>query len=168
MIKDLKKLGIGVGFRPQIKADIFAHKKQIDFLEITADHYLDASPSKYEELELLKHNFSLIPHGLNLSLGSAEGLDEIYLEKFAELVDNIKPEWFSDHICFTRSGGINIGHLSPLPFTKESLRVLSDNITKVKKRIPIPLILENITYVFRYPHSEMNEAKFLRTIAGRN
>lgn len=155
---------IGLGFRPQLKSDIFLNQKEIDFLEITADHYIDATVGKLAELELLKNHFPLIPHGLGLSLGSAEGVDESYLEKFAALVDNVQPEWFSDHICFTKSGGVDIGHLSPVPFTKESLRVLIRNILRVKERIKKTLILENITYMFRYPFAEMDEAEFLRTL----
>lgn len=140
------------------------HRKEIDFLEITADHYIDATRVKLAELKLLKQHFTLIPHGLGLSLGSAEGVDEIYLEKFAGLVENVQPEWFSDHICFTKSGGVDIGHLSPVPFTKESLKVLIRNISRVKERIKTPFILENITYMFRYQNNEMDEADFLWTL----
>lgn len=163
-MRDEKTTKIGVGFRPQFKSEIFLHREKIDFLEITADHYLDATAQKLAELELLKQHFSLIPHGLSLSLGSAEGVDESYLEKFAALVENVQPEWFSDHICFTKSGGINIGHLSPVPFTTESLKVLVRNILHVKNRIKIPFILENITYMFRYPFAEMDEAEFLKIL----
>ena len=35
---------IGLGVRPQLKSDIFLNRPEIDFLELTADHYLDASP----------------------------------------------------------------------------------------------------------------------------
>ena len=155
---------VGLGFRPQLKSEIFLHRAEIDFLEITADHYLEATPAKQEELELLKFHFPLIPHGLNLSLGSAEGLNEDYLEKFAELIDELEPEWFSDHICFTRSGSVDIGHLAPVPFTREAVRVLARNVAAVKKRIKTPLILENITYMFRYPSAEMSEAEFLHRV----
>ena len=162
--KEKGKMKVGLGFRPQLKSEIFLHQEEIDFLEITADHYIDATTQKLAELELLKQHFPLIPHGLSLSLGSVEGIDEIYLEKFAGLVENVQPEWFSDHICFTKSGGIDIGHLSPVPFTRESLKVLIRNISHVKKRIKTPLILENITYMFRYPFAEMDEAEFLRIL----
>jgi uncharacterized protein len=110
----LPKLGIGLGFREPFRAELFLNQSKIDFLEITADHYFDASPRKLEELEMLKQHFPLIPHGLNLSLGSAEGIDEEYLEKFANLIEKIQPAWFSEHICFTKSGGRQIGHLAPL------------------------------------------------------
>ena len=161
----LPKLGVGLGFREQFRGEVFLHRTDIDFLEITADHYLDASPQKLNELDLLAAHFTLIPHGLNLSLGSAEGIDEVYLEKLARLIDRIKPAWWSEHVCFTKSGGIDIGHLAPLPFTVEAIEVLCRNISKVKSVINLPLVLENITYMVNFPFAEMSEAKFLRILA---
>lgn len=163
-MQNLSKLGVGIGFREQFRADIFLHQAEIDFLEITAEHYLDARPQKLEELKLLKEHFPLIPHSLEMSLGSAEGIDENYLEKIAELVAFTEPAWFSDHICFTKSGGVNIGHLAPVPYTMEALKVFVRNISKVKNRIKTPFILENITYMMRFPSSEMSEGEFIRRI----
>jgi len=155
------KTKIGLGFREPFRADIFLNQDKIDFLEITTDHYLDAKPEKIEELKLLKEHFPLIPHSLELSLGSAEGIDENYLEKVAEVVEFVEPEWFSDHICFTKSGGVKIGHLAPVPYTDESLKVFVGNISKVKKRISAPFILENISYLMQFPSSQMREAEFI-------
>ncbi|CAN5420572.1 DUF692 domain-containing protein [soil metagenome] len=155
---------IGIGFREQFRADIFLHQANIDFLEITSDHYLDAKPDKFEELKLLKEHFPLIPHSLDLSLGSAEGIDEEYLEKVADLVEFVEPEWFSDHLCFTKSGGVKIGHLAPVPYTNEALKIFVKNIAQVKKRIKTPMILENITYLVQFSSSEMREAEFLSKI----
>ena len=163
-MENLPKLGIGIGFREKFRADLFLHRNEVDFLEITADHYLDAGAQKLEELKLLKNHFPLIPHSLELSLGSAEGIDEEYLEKVAELVEFVAPKWFSDHLCFTKSGGVNIGHLAPVPYTNEAIKVFVRNISKVKRRIKTPLILENITYLVRFPSSEMSEAKFIKTV----
>lgn len=163
-MKSLTKLGIGIGFREQFRADIFLNQDKIDFLEITTDHYLDAKPQKIEELKLLKEHFPLIPHSLELSLGSAEGIDEDYLEKVAEIVEFAEPAWFSDHLCFTKSGGVKIGHLAPVPYTTEAIKVFVKNITKVKSRIKTPLILENITYLVQFPSSEMRESEFIKTI----
>ncbi len=163
-MKNLPHLGVGLGFRPNLRTDIFLNRKEIDLLEITTDHYIDAPKTKLDELELLAATFPLIPHSLELSLGSAEGIDQEYLEKVAEIVEIVKPAWFSDHICFTRSGGIKIGHLAPVPFTDEALRTFNQNIEKVKKRISTPLILENITYNLKYPSSEMSETAFIRKL----
>jgi uncharacterized protein (UPF0276 family) len=159
-----KRPRVGVGFRERFRAEIFLNQEKIDFLEITTDHYLDAKASKIEELKLLKEHFPLIPHSLELSLGSAEGIDEEYLEKVAELVEFVQPEWFSDHLCFTRSGGVKIGHLAPVPYTKEAIKVFVKNIKKVKSRVKTPLILENITYLVRFQSSEMSEAGFIKAV----
>lgn len=155
---------IGIGFREQFRADIFLHQAEIDFLEITSDHYLDAAPKKLEELKLLKEHFPLVPHSLELSLGSAEGIDEEYLEKVAGLIEFTEPEWFSDHLCFTKSGGVKIGHLAPVPFTSEALKIFERNISTVKKRVKTPLILENITYMMRFQSSEMSEGEFIKRV----
>ena len=163
-MKQLPKLGIGIGFREAFRADLFLHQSEIDFLEITADHYFDANRKKLDELELLKQHFPLIPHGLNLSLGSAEGVDAHYLDKFAALVERLNPAWFSEHICFTKSGGKQIGHLAPVPYTNEAVRVFVKNITRVKKIINTPLILENITSNVRFPSSEMSESQFITKV----
>ncbi|MCY7344722.1 MAG: DUF692 domain-containing protein [Pyrinomonadaceae bacterium] len=164
MLQELSNLGIGIGFREPFRADLFIHRDKIDFLEITADHYFDANRKKLAELDLLNEHFPLIPHGLNLSLGSAEGIDENYLEKFAALVEKLNPAWFREHLCFTKSGGKQIGHLAPVPYTDEAVKVFVKNISHVKTRINTPLILENITYNVRFPSSEMTEAEFITRI----
>lgn len=155
---------IGLGFREQFRGSIFLNQDKIDFLEITTDHYLDANHEKLDELKLLKEHFPLISHSLELSLGSAEGIDEEYLEKVAELVEFVDPNWFSDHLCFTKSGGVKIGHLAPVPYTREAIKVFVKNILQVKNRIKTPLILENITYLVSFPSSEMSESAFIKTI----
>jgi uncharacterized protein (UPF0276 family) len=164
MIAELANLGVGLGFRERFRADVMLNRASIDFLEITADHYLDAHRSKLDELRLLKEHFTLIPHSLDLSLGSAEGVDEAYLEKLAALIEFIDPPWFSDHVCFTRSGGVAIGHLAPVPQTREALDVFARNIGRVKSLIKKPLVLENISYLMHFPSSEMSESEFLTRV----
>ncbi|NUJ81134.1 DUF692 domain-containing protein [Methylocystis sp. FS] len=158
---DAPALGSGLGYRPQCRADLFAHRDDVDFIEIIADHYLDASKEKLAELELLRAHFPLVAHGLDLSIGSADGVDSCYLDKIAALIERIDPPWWSEHLCFTRAGGISIGHLASLPFTQEAIDVVARNVEIVRRRIKTPLILENITCVVRIPGGEMDEAEFL-------
>lgn len=167
MLSQLPTLGVGLGFREPFRSDLFLHQRDVDFLEITADHYLDVSPQKMQELELLARHFTLIPHGINLSLGSAEGLDTSYARKFADLVQQLNPPWWSEHIAFTRAGGVDIGHLSPLPFTHEAVEVLCRNIIEMRRYVDVPLILENITYMVEMPGAEMSEAQFLTELLER-
>jgi uncharacterized protein len=157
-------LGVGLGFRPSFRADLFRQRDQVDFLEITADHYFKAPPEKLAELDLLAAHFPLIPHGLDLSLGSAEGVDAAYLELFAALVARVSPPWWSEHLAFTRAGGVSIGHLAALPFTREAVDAVVRNVETVRCAIDVPLILENITVSVQVPGSEMDEPAFLTEV----
>lgn len=164
----LPLLGVGIGYRPSFQSTLFEHRKEIDFLEIIADHYFEPSSSQRAELELLKNNFPLIPHGLALSLGSAEGIDKSYLRSFASVVERVQPAWCSDHIAFTRAGGVDIGHLTAIPKTRASLLALKKNIQRVRDVVDVPLILENITESLRYPGDEFSDAEFLGEICEQN
>jgi uncharacterized protein (UPF0276 family) len=168
MLSHLPTLGVGLGFREPFKSDLFLNRQQVDFLEIVAEHYLDAPVQKQQELEILAAHFPIIPHAINLSLGSAEGLDTDYLRKLAALIKQLNPPWWSEHISFTKAGGVDIGHLSPLPYTKEAVEVLCRNIAQVRRFIDVPLILENITYMVKLPGAEMTEAQFLAEVVERS
>lgn len=168
MLSQLPTLGAGLGFRQPFKSDLFLNRQQVDFLEIVAEHYLDSPWHKQQELELLAAHFPIIPHAINLSLGSAEGLDVDYLRKLAALVKQLNPPWWSEHICFTQAGGVDIGHLSPLPYTKEAVEVVCRNIAEVRRWIDVPFIVENITYMVTLPGAEMTEAQFLAEIVERS
>lgn len=160
-ISTISKLGVGLSFRSHFSGDVFQYRDNIDFIEIIADHYIDCSSEKLSELKLLLKYFTVIPHAINLSLGSAEGIDKVYLKKLGKLLNLIQPPYWSEHISFTKVAGIEIGHLSPLPFTDQSIQTLVSNITLVQEEIKYPLILENISYLVKIPVNEMTEGEFL-------
>ncbi|MGB0582911.1 MAG: DUF692 domain-containing protein [Limisphaerales bacterium] len=164
---DLPVLGVGMGYRDRYAKEVFEHADEIGFLEITADHFLEAPKPRREFLDRLRDRFTLIPHGLNLSLGSAEGLNRPYLEQLAGMVELVQPPWWSEHICFTQAGGVEIGHLAPVPFSREGLDTLCENIRIANECIETPLILENITYPFAMPGTDCEEVDFLNELLDR-
>ena len=79
-LEALPSLGSGIGYRDPWFNDLMGEEGgQADFLEITADHFLDAPAWKMRELDALAERFTLIPHALDLSIGTAEGIDEVRL-----------------------------------------------------------------------------------------
>jgi uncharacterized protein (UPF0276 family) len=166
-LANLPQLGVGIGFREPFRSELFFNQDKVDFLEIVAEHYLDVTQSQQQELELLMAHFPIVPHAINLSIGSAEGIDEDYLQKLAKLINKINPPWWSEHLSFTRARGVEIGHLSPLPYTPEAVDVVCQNIEQIKRYIDVPLILENITYLLTIPGAQMTEAQFIGEVAER-
>ncbi len=159
----------GYSYRRGYSAQTYAARAQIDVLEIVADHFFSQSAACANELALLAEHFTLLPHGLDLSLGSAEGLNEEYLARFADVIRRSGAPWWSEHVAFTRAGGISIGHLAPLPFTSEALDVVARNLERARAVIgrDLPCLLENIASTLVLPGAEMDEARFLAELVSR-
>jgi len=166
-IEALPCLGAGIGFRRPLARDIAARAEEIDFLEIIAEHYFDPTPYDERELRELALRFPLIPHCLGLSVASVEPAPRDYLLNINRLVNRIRPAWWSDHLAMTRAGRIDIGHLAPLPFTREMLDTVCFNIERARSEIHSPFIIENIAYTLRLPGAEMSEAEFLSEVVER-
>jgi len=157
----------GISLRRAHAAEAFVRSDSLDLIEIVADHFLRSHPRHNAELEALRSRFTIVPHGLDLSLGSAEGLNERYLRDLKALIDVLQPPYWTEHVAFTRAGGRAIGHLAPIPFTHEALDVLCRNVLRAQVEIGFPLALENIACPFDVPFAEMTEGAFLTQLVER-
>ena len=168
-IQALPVLGVGLGFRKSLKKEIFAHRQDIDFLELITEQYTDPSLGQLRELRALRRASPLVLHGLDLSLGSAHPCDPRFLRAIASVIRVVRPLWWSEHIAMTRSGLLDIGHLAPLPFTEQTVETVCRNIAAAKGALPaVPLILENISYTHHFSGNELTEAEFIRAILERS
>lgn len=165
---EITLLGAGIGYREELKNEILFDKNGIDFVEVIGDHFLSLSQEKLEELQELMDEYPVIPHFIGCSFGSVNGVDNEYVERVARLVEVINPPFWSEHISFVTTHGIEIGHLTPVPYTSEAFDTFSSNIQSTKSLVPAPLILENITYVIDDPIKEMTDVEFLNRLSEEN
>jgi len=158
----LPYLGAGLGWRPPLEG-LFAHEGVADFIEIMTDDFLD--PVWDASLLRLSRHYPVIPHGVELSVGSCEGLDPEYLLQVKRILARCKSPWWSDHLCFTHGSGIKTWSLNPLPCTEEALTVVLANAKHAIKTVGAPLLLENPAYYWRPELSEqLTDAAFFRKI----
>lgn len=162
-ILNIPHLGSGLGFRSALKQKIIEAKEEIDFLEIISDNFIGPE-ADLETLEEICSHFPVIPHSVGLSIGSADGVDETYLQKIRDVSDITGSPYYSEHLCHTRAPGIDLGHLSPLWFTEEMLQHTISNVHRVQDTLGKPLILENVTYLFAIPEAEMSQAAFFNRL----
>jgi uncharacterized protein (UPF0276 family) len=155
-------LGQGVGWRPEIALAI-DRRPGLGFVELIAEDYGDAPiPAAVDQLR--RRGVAVVPHGISLSLGSAEPPDAKKLSRLARLAERVGAPLVSEHVCFVRAGGLESGHLLPLPRTREALDVLIANVRRAAAALPVPLALENISTLFEWPGAEMSEPAFLRAL----
>jgi uncharacterized protein (UPF0276 family) len=161
-LKSIPKLGMGLGYRSDISEEIKSNQSAVDFLEIIPEQFFNRN---YETiLGELKNDFVMIPHGVDLSLGSASGIDKEHLKKLKKVIDFINPPYWSEHLSFTQSRIHNIGHLSPIVRTQVMLDLVVENINKAVDVIEKPLIIENVTYMVDFKNQEMTEPDFFNRL----
>lgn len=155
--------GSGLGYRRELRAQTFAAREAIDFLELLTDQFIE-EPRHIREVEEVCAVFPAIPHGIGLSVGSAGGLDDDYLQAIKRISDITGSPYYSEHLCMTRAPGIDIGHLSPLWFTEEVLAQTIANVRHAQEVLEKPLVLENVTYLFDIPGGTISQAEFFQRL----
>lgn len=154
-------LGAGLSYRWHLNAQIMAHKDQIDWLEVTPEHFFPLNADARLRLSLLARRFPLAGHGLELSLGSRGPEAPGYVDSLRDLLEHTGSLWHGDHLCMTQSQSLPIRALTPVPFVEEALAVAAENVRSLQPRLGRPLIVENIAYCITWPLNVMDEATFI-------
>lgn len=132
---------LGLGYRQELAAWLDSCPDGVDCIEITAEHFFGND----KKLTELKHKYPIMVHGLGISLGTPGPMARDYLDKFVGVCDAANADWVSEHIAFTRTAEIDLGHLNPIPYTRETLEYFAEHALELKSACQKPLILENIT-----------------------
>ncbi len=159
-------LGLGIGWRPEIALAI-DRRRDLGFVELLAEDFFDGDRLPIPVEHLRERGVRIVPHGVGLSLGGAEPIDRKRLDALARLARRVDAPLVSEHIAFVRGGGIESGHLLPLPRTRAAVELVVANIREAKAALGIPLAVENIASLFEWPDAEMDEAAFLAEVVER-
>lgn len=155
-----RALGLGVGWRRELS--LFVERNaRIDFVEVLAEHLDPVRPLPAPLERLRERGLACVLHGVGLSLGGVEPLDPRRLDRLARLAERLGAVCVSEHVSFVRAGGLDSGHLLPLPRTEEALEILCQNVRAAQAVLPVPLALENVAGLFEWPAAQMDEATFL-------
>ena len=137
-------------------------------LEIIADNYmfLKGGPALYH-LARIKERTTVVVHGVGLNIASAYNLDRNYCYALKDFCNFINPTVISDHLCFSASPTHNSFDLLPIPFTNETLNLVSEKINIVQDIIQKQLTLENISSYVSYQENSYTEIEFLNELCKR-
>jgi uncharacterized protein (UPF0276 family) len=158
-------LGFGLGLRSEHYTELLEGEHQLDWLEIISENYMVAGGKPLYYLDQMRERYHLVMHGVSLSIGSVDPLNNQYLNDLKKLAERVEPKWISDHLCWTGTQGINLHDLLPLPYTEEALAHLVARITQVQDFLGQRILLENVSSYLTYQHSTISEWEFLRAVA---
>jgi uncharacterized protein (UPF0276 family) len=164
MTNDKRQPAIGIGYRAAIGDWTRENLEQFDVLEVTVDHCFSSGKFVASAIFDLVDRIPLTAHGIGLSIGTDVPLDLAYLDKVAAIVERLKAPAYSEHLAFTRTPGRDLANLLPVPKTQAVAESIIAKVRTVQSRVPVPFLLENITYLFEWPDSKMSDAEFLNLI----
>ncbi|WP_344795842.1 DUF692 domain-containing protein [Litoribacillus peritrichatus] len=158
-------LGFGVGLRSQHFPYLMNNDDpMVDWFEIISENFIDNYGYGRHVLAQLRAKRPIVMHGVSMNIGSTDPLNSEYLRKLKELAEFIKPEWISDHLCWTGFAGINSHDLLPLPLTDESLNHVISRVNQVQDILERPLVLENPSTYLEYEYSHLSEPEFFNEL----
>ncbi len=160
-------LGSGIGYRRDLAGFVHARGATIDFFEVMPEHVFQGSADARERLLAATRGKPVVTHSVSLSVGTATGADIPFAGKMDAINQRLSAPWCSDHLSFTRIGDRNIGQLTPLPYTDETLRVVVANVKAIQDQVHVPFLLENISQYFQFRGADMTEPEFFQEVVGR-
>ncbi len=158
-------LGHGIGLRPKHYPRVWEGVAQVDWFEVISENFMIRGGRPLAVLERARAQAPLVLHGVSLSLGSTDPLNNAYLHDLQMLVHRFEPAWVSDHLCWGSIGGHYAHDLLPLPYTEEALTQVVERVQLVQDRLGRQILIENVSSYLTFSHSAMPEWEFLAEIA---
>lgn len=165
--KPWSDLGFGVGLRVEHYDDVLAGVREVDWFEAISENYMDTGGRPLAILEAVRRDYPVALHGVALSIGSMDPLDETYLSSLSRLIERIEPAIVSDHLCFSSYGGRQLHDLLPMPLTEEALDHVIERIRRVQDVLGRRILLENPSTYLAWKSSIIPEAEFLAEMCER-
>jgi uncharacterized protein len=156
---------VGIGWRPEIDLTV-ERLAGVDFVEVVAEN-IDPGRLPGSLRVLRGRGLPVLPHGVTLGLGGAAPPDPGRLAHLARCAEALGSPLVSEHVAFVRAGGLEAGHLLPVPRTRDALEVLVANVRLARAALPVPVVLENVAPLLGWPDDELTDGEFLAELVER-
>ncbi|MDF1819450.1 MAG: DUF692 domain-containing protein [Immundisolibacteraceae bacterium] len=134
----------------------------IDFFEVAPENWIGVGGRLGHKFRQVVEQRPLLCHGLSLSLGGPDPIDELLLKRVKRFLDEFEVVAYSEHLSSNCIDG-QLYELVPIPFTDEAVRFVAERIRRVQDILERPLIIENISY-YAAPGKQIEELDFIRNL----
>jgi len=156
----------GIGLRFKHHETVLDTRADVAWFELHTENYIGGG-STPAVLDAVRRDYPVSLHGVGLSLGSAEGLDPVHLERVRSVIDRVEPGLVSEHLSWSVVGGVYLADLLPLPMTEEALEVICRNLDQAQTCLKRRILVENPSTYLQFRHSTIPEWEFLAAVADR-
>jgi uncharacterized protein (UPF0276 family) len=157
----------GLGLKPEHYAEILSTLPKVGFFEVHAENYMGDGGPPHRYLAAIAQHYPLSLHGVGLSIGGADDLDDAHLARLKRLIALYRPASFSEHLAWSTHEGAYFNDLLPLPYTPGTLERVCAHIDRVQDELGMRMLLENPSTYLLFEESTIDEVDFLEAIARR-
>jgi uncharacterized protein len=154
----------GVGLKPEHYHDILGKNPDIGWFEVHPENYMGEGGAPHHYLEKIRALYPLSLHGVGLSIGAVQPLNEQHLMRLKALMDRYQPESFSEHLAWSTHESHFLNDLLPLPYTQDTLMLVSQHIDQVQTYLGRKMLIENPSTYIQFRHNDMSEIEFLKAL----
>ena len=155
--------GAGLGLRRDFLSEIVASSPEdVQFYEVAPENWLNIGGRLGKQFRALTERYAFICHGLSLSIGSPDPLDEQFVAEVKNFMREHQIKFYSEHLSYCSARG-HLYDLMPIPFTPEAVHYVAARIRRVQDILEQKIALENVSY-YAAPGKEMDEIDFFNAV----
>lgn len=156
--------GAGLGLKRELMPALQAGVPEcIDFFEIAPENWIGVGGRPGKQLAWFAERYPMVCHGLSLSLGGPDPLNEVFLQRVKQFLDHYQIPLYTEHLSYCSDGGY-LYDLLPIPFTEEAVKYVAARIRRTQEILERRIAVENASFYVAAPISEMDEPTFVRAV----
>ena len=155
--------GAGLGLRRTFLSEIVENPpSDVDFYEVAPENWMTIGGKLGKQFRAMTERFNFVAHGLSLSIGSSDPLDETFVREVKNFLTAHQIKFYSEHLSYCSHQG-HLYDLMPIPFTSEAATHVAQRIKRVQDILEQKIAIENVSY-YAAPGQEMNEIDFFNAV----
>ena len=155
--------GAGLGFRRSFIEDALATPfNNVSFYEVAPENWMTLGGKLGKQFRAMTERHPFICHGLSLSIGSTDPLDEDFITDLKHFMHTHSIRFYSEHLSYCSHNG-HLYDLMPIPFTEEAVCHVAKRIQRVQDILEQKIAIENVSY-YAAPGQEMSEIDFFNAV----
>lgn len=160
-------IGAGLGLKPQHYAEATGDRRPGLWFEVHPENYMVEGGPRLAALERVRAEHPLSLHGVGLSLGGPDPLDQAHLKRFRALIDRFAPFAVSEHLAWSRFEGHSVPDLLPVLRTSSELQRIAERIDATQTALGRALLIENPSHYLNLRGQDYDETDFLSELVQR-
>lgn len=155
--------GAGLGLRRSFLNELVEQPPgNVGFYEVAPENWMTIGGKFGKQFRAMTERFDFVCHGLSLSIGSSDPLDEQFVRDLKAFMREHGIKFYSEHLSYCSHGG-HLYDLMPMPFTEEAAQHVAARIRRVQDILEQRMAIENISY-YAAPGQEMAEIDFFNAV----